>query len=299
MNRISPGIIVMFAIALLFTACNKEKLEQLQSQNQSLTTEKAYQDSVLNDLLGTLNQFEDNISEIKHRENLVSASTMGSSELGEGGKEQILQDIQLINQLMADNRQIIADLTSQLESAEGQSTQLRRAVNRLKRQLEEQDAEVSTLKDELATLNMTVEDLNGQIDTLTQINSSLASLRAVQTSRIASQEERLESQTATIAAQTEELHTVYYVSAPLRDLKRRGVMDGRKLASDLDASQLTKIDMLEITSIPLGAKKAKLRTPHPSDSYIFTEGDGDISSIDITDPQRFWSASRYLVIELD
>lgn len=299
MNRISTGVFAMLAMTVLFSSCNKEKLEQLQNQNLTLSAEKAHQDSVLNDLLGTLNQFEDNLSEIKKRENLVSASANGTSELGEGGKEQILQDIQLINQLMADNRQIIADLTSQLESSEGQSSQLRRAVSRLKRQLEERDAEVTGLKDELANLNMAVEDLNGQIDTLTQINTSLATLRETQTSRIAEQDEQLESQTETIQAQTEALNTVYYVASPLRDLKRNGVMDGRRVAADFNMSMFTKIDLTEITSIPLGVKKAKLHTPHPSDSYTFVEGDNEISSIDITDPQRFWSASRYLVIELD
>lgn len=299
MNSTKFGLMAMLAITVLFSSCNKEKLEQLQSQNQSLATEKVRQDSILNDLLGTLNQFEDNLSDIKKRENLVSAAANGDAELGEGGKEQILQDIQMINQLMADNRQIIADLTTQLEQSEGQSSQLRRAVSRLKSQLEERDTEITGLKDQMATLNMTVEELSGRIDTLSQVNTTLATLREAQTSRIEEQETELETQSEKIAAQTEALNTVYYVASPMRDLKRNGVMDGRRVAADVNTSMFTAIDLTEVTSIPMGVKKVKLLTPHPSDSYTLVEGDNEISSIEITDPRRFWEASRYLVIELD
>lgn len=299
MNSTKLGLVAIAAITVLFSSCNKEKLEQLQSQNQSLTTEKVRQDSILNDLLGTLNQFEDNLADIKKRENLVSAAASGEVELGEGGKEQILQDIQMINQLMADNRQIIADLTTQLEASEGQSSQLRRAVSRLKSQLEERDTEITGLKDQMATLNMTVEELNGRIDTLSQVNTTLATLREAQTTRIEEQEAELETQSEKIAAQTEALNTVYYVASSMRDLKRNGVLDGRRVAGDFNTSMFTSIDLTEVTSIPLGVKKAKLHTPHSSDSYTFVEVDNEITSLEITDPRRFWEASKYLIIELD
>lgn len=299
MNRISFGLVAVLATAMLFTSCNKEKLAQLQSQNQSLADQKAQQDSILNQLLGTLNQFEDNLAEIKQRENLVTAAASGDMELGEGGKDQILQDIQLINQLLADNRQIISDLTSQLEASEGESSQLRRAVSRLKRQMEEKDAEVSDLKDQLATLNMTIEELNGRIDTLNQVNTTLATLRENQASRIEEQEAQLEQQTSKIAAQTQALNTVYYVAADKRELKDAGVLDGRQLAAGFNTGKFTAIDKTEISSIPLGVKKAELHTPHPTDSYTFLEENGEVKSLEITDPQRFWEASRYLVIELN
>jgi len=61
----------------------------------------------------------------------------------------------------------------------------------------------------------------------------------------------------------------------------------------------TAIDLTEVTSIPMGVKKVKLLTPHPSDSYTLVEVDNEISSIEITDPRRFWEASKYLVVELD
>ncbi len=299
MNRISFGLVAILAMAMTFSSCNKEKIANLESQNQAFAAQKAEQDSILNGLLGTLNQFEENLEAIKQRENLVSAAATGEVELGEGGKDQILQDIQLINQLLADNRQIIADLTTQLESSEGQSSQLRRAVSRLKRQMEERDAEVADLKEQLATLNMTIEDLNGRIDTLSQVNTTLATLREAQTERIEEQEEKLETQSEKIAVQTQALNTVYYVAGEKRDLKQQGILDGRHLASGLDAGKFTKIDLTEVTSIPLGVKKAELHTPHPTDSYTLVEEGREVISIEITDPERFWSASRYLVIEVD
>ncbi|MDP5171481.1 MAG: hypothetical protein NWR72_14645 [Bacteroidia bacterium] len=299
MNFKTIGLLAIIASTVMFSSCNKEKLAQLQSQNQILAAEKARQDSILNDVLGTFNQFEDNLAEIKQRENLVSAAASGDAELGEGGKEQILQDIQLINQLLADNRQIISNLTTQLESSEGQSSQLRSAVSRLKRQLEERDAQVNELKGELASLNMAIEDLNGRVDTLSQVNTRLATLREVQSSQIQEQETKLETQSQKIAAQTQALNSAYYVASSLRDLKQNGITDGRRLATDFNTNDFTKIDMTEVSSIPLGVKKARLLTTHPTDSYTLVEVDGEIASLQITDARRFWQATKYLVIELN
>ncbi len=298
MNRKIFGLVAILASATLFSSCNQGKLEKLQTENQTLAAEKARQDSILNDVLGTFNEFEENLATIKQRENLVSTAASGGGELGEGGKERILQDIQLINQLLADNRQIIANLTTQLEGSEGETNQLRRALSRLKRQMEERDAEVNDLKGQLASLNMTVEDLNGRIDTLSQVNATLATLRESQSSRIEEQETALQSQSEKIAAQTEALNTAYFLAAPMKDLKKNGVIDRSRLATDFNNRDFTKIDLSEVTNIPLGVKKVSVLTPHATDSYTLVEENGEISSLRITDPNRFWQASRYLVIEL-
>lgn len=285
------------ALAITFTSCNQEKLEKLQSDNQTLSQEKQRQDSVLNEMLATFNQFEDNLREIKQRENLVTSSAAGG-ELDEDGKDRILGDIQLINELLAENRQIVSDLTTQLESAEGTSSQLRRTVARFRRQLEERDAEVNTLKEQLATLNMEIEDLNGRVDTLSQINTQLATLRETQASQIEAQESQIESQTETISAQTEAMNTVFYIVGESRDLKRSGILDGRRMATSVDNSSFTRIDRRDVTSIPLGVRKADLVTPHPSDSYTLVEEGNEVVSLEITNTDRFWQATKYLVVEI-
>lgn len=299
MNPKFIGLVAIMASAIALSSCNKEKLEQLQAQNQSLASEKARQDSVLNEMLSAFNQFEDNLSLIKERENLVSAAAADGSELEGDSKEQVLADIQMINELLADNRSIISKLTSDLEAAEGESSQLRRAVSRLKRQLEERDAEVASLKTQLESLNIAIGDLNSRIDTLSEVNSTLASLREQQAARIQQQEATMSNQSQTIAAQTEALNTAYYLAAESRELKRTGVTDGNRLATNFNSQSFTRIDITQVSSIPIGTKKAKVLTPHPTDSYTLVEEGGEVASLKITDARRFWQASKYLVIEVN
>jgi hypothetical protein len=52
--------------------------------------------------------------------------------------------------------------------------------------------------------------------------------------------------------------------------------------------------------VPLFAKKAKLVTTHPNESYNLVKNqEGVVEKIDITDPEKFWSASKYLVIIIE
>jgi hypothetical protein len=69
-----------------------------------------------------------------------------------------------------------------------------------------------------------------------------------------------------------------------------------KLSDNLDNSMFTKIDYTQTTVIPVNSKNMKLVTSHPEDSYTVDKTDKTVNSITITNPDRFWSASKYLVI---
>ena len=59
-----------------------------------------------------------------------------------------------------------------------------------------------------------------------------------------------------------------------------------------------KIDIREVTRIPLYDKKGKLWSIHPEGTYEFEKGtDGNMTFI-ITDTQRFWSLTKYLIIQV-
>jgi hypothetical protein len=46
-------------------------------------------------------------------------------------------------------------------------------------------------------------------------------------------------------------------------------------------------------------KKVKLVTSHPSDSYTLEKNGDQVSNIQITNPEKFWRASKYLVVVKD
>ena len=58
----------------------------------------------------------------------------------------------------------------------------------------------------------------------------------------------------------------------------------------------TKVDIRNISEIKLMSKSAKLLTTHPSSSYALVRDANKQYTLRITNPQIFWSTSKYLVV---
>jgi DNA repair exonuclease SbcCD ATPase subunit len=286
-------------------ACNQGKVKELESKNQQLSQLNQLQDSLLNDFLSYFNDFEENLTAIKEREGIISV-TATDPEVEGDRKERINEDLRTIDELLARNNNIIDSLSARLNNAEGKSSQYRRAVNRLKTQLEEKTNTIAQLQSDLENMNLTVATLKLRVDTLTESRNTLAARSAAQSQTIQDQGARIAEQGEKIAFQTKELNTAYFVTGTKRELKDANVINSeggligigatKKLAQNFDPNSFQKVDITTLNEIPVNSRKAELLTSHPADSYAFTEEGKDIQSIKITDPNRFWSTSKYLVV---
>lgn len=309
MNRFKISIFAAAIAASSLVACNGDKIADLEKRNAALNEQTTLQDSLLNDFMTSFNTFEDNLAMIKEKENLISMET-GDQELAPDQKERILNDIQSINDLLDQNRTLIADLTAKVEKNNGKVGEFRRMVKRLKSDLEARDTEINTMKEELVALNFEKETLNRRVDTLRGVNENLVALSNTQAQTIETKDSVLTEQTETINTQTARLNRAFYVVGTEKELKEKNILSkeggvigiGRtaKLATDFDASAFTPVDITEFESIPVETKKVKIVTAHPSDSYAVNETDkGQVESLEITNPDKFWAASRYLVVVLN
>src|SRR5207253_11489062 len=73
-----------------------------------------------------------------------------------------------------------------------------------------------------------------------------------------------------------------------------------KLSSNFDNSKFTKIDYTQTTVIAVNSDNVKIITSHPTDSYKMendSKKKGVVRNLVITNPEKFWSASKYLVVE--
>ena len=61
----------------------------------------------------------------------------------------------------------------------------------------------------------------------------------------------------------------------------------------------TTADMRKLRDIPFDSKKAKLLTKHPAGTYEMQKDNEGYITLVITNPESFWSLSRYLVVELN
>ncbi|MEM7659227.1 MAG: hypothetical protein AAF399_24110 [Bacteroidota bacterium] len=294
-----PSIIItVLALTISLFGCNQDKLDQLNSQNQQLQSDRARQDSLLNDFMATFNAFEENLELIKEKEQLISLEAKGA-EMRTEAKDQVIEDIQMINDLLDQNRQIIDELTQKAESAEVKAGEYQRMIGRLNKKLAERDTEITDLKDELANMEFNVESLNGRLDTLSNRSQELARLTQEQSEMLLNREDSLREQTDMLTAQAEQLNTAYFVAGSAKELKQFDILaSGRQVNRDLDQSKFTQIDIREIQEFSLETKKPKLMTNHPTDSYVFVDENQDktFDKLEITNPEKFWRSSKYLVL---
>lgn len=299
-------IILLIPVMALFS-CNQGKVKKLEAENQQLMDANQEQDSLLNSFMASFNAFDQNLQEIKAKEDLIAMNAGDPEMRKETRKETILDDIQAINDLLDQNRNIIDELNQKLEASDGQVGQFRRMVANLKKSLNEKDTQIASLKENLVEMDFTIASLNRKVDTLSQASTNLAAINERQSNRLTTQSDSLEAQQARIRAQRAALNTAYYISGTAKELKQKNILSkegaflgfigGTKtLSSDFDPKDFTPIDITEIYSIPVSTKKAELITDHPSGSYSFNEENNNVASLEIEDPERFWQTSKYLVV---
>ncbi len=291
MNKLNL-IIVSIIVILTATSCNqkeKRQIDLLTKENEALRHESQSKDSTINQFFLLLNEIEQNLSEVKQKQQVISKNTIQNGELKDDVREQIDQDIQTINELMDKNKKTISYLNKKLKESNLKIAEFERMLAQTVQQIEERDAEIVDLKEKLTTLNFSVETLNAKVDTLTENNIEL---------------------THKVTVQTEVINTAWYAFGSKKELLENGIIDktggflgiGKttKMKADFDNSYFKKIDISQVKTLDLFVKKAKIITTHPSDSYqLITGQNGAVEKIEITNPEKFWSASKYLVIEVE
>ncbi len=279
---------------LVFVSCNEEELkeiERLNSENKELQESAAEKDSVMAIMLGTLQIIEENLTEIRGRQNTIDLRTSSGEKSG-SSKERILDDIAYINGLLADNQQNLEELQKQLNRAKASSrsnkkklnkaldqiTQMEMIINQLIEQNEQRNLEIDALKEELIAMNYELDKISMAYAKGLQVNEE----------------------------QKEQLNTAYYAIGTFKELKnadiltRKGSFIGlggaKALVEDFNKEQFIEIDVKEVTEILIGSKKAQLATSHSDESYSFEEVDGMVTKLLILDSKEFWAVSKFCVI---
>ena len=118
------------------------------------------------------------------------------------------------------------------------------------------------------------------------------------------------TQAKTISDQTTALHTAYYKIGKSKDLQEMNIINkeggllgigkSSKLNENIDNTKFTKIDYTQTTTIPVNGDNIKIVTAHPAGSYELDKtGKNTVTNIRITNPDLFWSASKYMVIVIN
>lgn len=282
--------ILIAATALLsVTACSPEgetaeqkRAREVQDSLVAIINDK---ETSVNDFIAAFDEVERNLDSVSVRQNviLMHSDNLGDSKFNQ--KVRINHEIQAINDLMDQNRKKLAELSKKLKRSNNKNVQLEKTIATLTNQLAQKDAELAALNQRLLDLDAQVAQLKTSIDTLSQ--------QGVYKSQV-------------ITDRTTALHTAYYKVDDAKELRKAKLIErkggilgiGRtaQLNRDLDKSKFTQIDYTQTTTIPVNSKDFKMITPHPSDSYTLDKQDKLVKCILITNPEKFWSESKYLVV---
>jgi len=282
--KIMLAVLILSLAMVGFTSCGGGEKEpnpladSLSNLNGELNGKLSEKEAALQDFVSAFNEIQDNLNTIKEKEKIVTNSTKSGDVKSK--EDQIKEDLQAIYDLIGKNKSRINSLSKKLKNANVKIKGFEEMIASLQAQIADKDNTIAELKSAIEALNIELSNLNTNY-----------------------QEVEQEAE-----VKTEKLNTAYYAFGTSKELKEKGIITkeggfigigkSTKVKDDFNKEYFTKIDVTTTASIPIGGKKAKILTTHPSSSYKLV-GEKTVEKIDITNAEEFWSASKYLVIVID
>lgn len=271
--------------AMVFGSCsNVQRENELTAENDSLQQVINDRDAEIDEIVGTVNLIQEGFNRINEAEGRI---TVDNSSLENVGKRQaVVENMEFIEQSLAQNREMIARLKEQLEESKVGGEKLQRMVDNLQAQLDNQTLRVQELEAILAERDIVIAQ---QTDTIVHLSGSVSAL---------TKENMAKEQT--IGEQDALLHAAWYVFGTKSELKEQNILkSGDVLQSDdFNKSYFTQIDIRLTREIKLYSKSATLLTSHPAGSYTLERDNNKEYVLQIVDVDKFWSVSKYLVIQV-
>ena len=287
-------VLSLMAFAAVLASCDGigGNQSRLQAENDSLQAALNERNAELDEMMGTFNEISEGFRQINAAENRVDLQRGALSEGSLSAKEQIASDIEFIRKQMEENKQQIAKLQQQLKSSRTNSAQLKKAVESLTQELVEKTKRIEELQAELASKNIRIQELDAAVTTLTTEKETLVAEN--------------EAKAQTVAAQDKALNAAWFVFGTKKELKDQRILTNAGVFRKGDVMQdeamnkdyFTQIDIRTTKEIKLYSKSADLLTTHPAGSYVLEEDGKGQLTLKITNPEKFWSVSKYLVIQV-
>ena len=277
-------ILIFVACALSLGACNLtgEQQDAVQQERDSLQRIINEKDMELDDIMGTFNEVQEGIRRINEAEGRVTIADGGPESAS--SREVIRENMEFIQQAMQQNRDMIAQLQEKLKNSSIKATKFKKTIENLQSQINAQAARIQELEASLAEKDALIE---AQGDAIAGLSNDVASL---------TEENRVKNEK--VQAQDKELNTAWFVFGTKSELKEQKILtNGDVLKSgNFNKDYFTKIDIRYDKDLKFYSKSAQLLSTHPAGSYQLTKDKQGLYEIHITDAQKFWSVSKYLVV---
>jgi hypothetical protein len=282
--------LAIICFPLLLIGCDTAEKEKLQAEVERLQQESSQKNADIDGFISSLTNIQENLDSIKTLEGIVTAKAMGEGK-NTTAEEDILGDMRSIYDKMRKNREQITALEKQLKTSSIGSDKLNKMIAKLKSDLADKDTEISVLRGKLAQADIYIDALMSDIDQL--------ALEGEMKTEVIAEKDRI------LTAKEKELQTAYWVKGTKKELMERGIIDRegaflgmggvKKVAGDVSYEDLTRINIYETSEFAIGAKKAEIVSPHPSNTYEVV-GNKTADKLVVSDADAFWKNSKVLVI---
>ena len=279
-------LFIFAACAMAVASCNNDAVKKAElaatQQRDSLEQIIAQKDNEINDMMTTLSDIEEGFREITEAQNRV---TLAKSGEGTNTRQRIQENMQFIQSAMKQNKELINKLKQQVRESTVKGGQLKKIIDNLTQQMEIKDKQLQALREELDKKDIHIAELDEQV---ADLNTNVSSLTKENTQK-----------SETISSQDKALHTAWFVFGTKKELKDQKILDdGEVLRANFNKEYFTKIDIRIDKEIKLYSKSAEILTSHPASSYTLQRDANKQYVLRITDPQTFWSTSKYLVVQV-
>jgi len=281
--KLVPGICALLFLGSCTTGPTEGEMSA-RAESDQLKNELVARDSLITEMALSFDAIERNIALMDEREKLLGENAEG--ELSMDKRQRIVRDVQLMNGLMLESRERIAELNKRLDKSKIDAGGLRKKLKDLDLMLASRDSSIATMKDELLARDFKIEQVNEQ---LTAIELEVARREAI------------------IDQQTTQLNTGWYAMGTSKELQERGLVTktggfigiGKQTSLNEEArlGQFKTLDVRDTKRMNFDGKKASLVTEHPKDSYSIVENANEMAYLEIKDPEAFWRLSKYMVVE--
>jgi cell division protein FtsB len=266
---------------LLLTACGgKTDTSALEQTIDSLRQANQQQQNSLQEMTTFVTTMSDGMNAIAQQENMIFNN--GGNEGTSLDKEQLKSHLETLANTLTEQRSKIKALTDSLKARGADLSKMQGLIDNLTRQLEEKDKVIAQLRQDVEQKNFSIADLQKKLN-VAMAGSAQYEQRAA----------KAEKELATITS-------AYVLMGTKEALLDGGYIDKRKhvQTETMPKGDFTKVNIYQFTELDIPTRSPKLLTDHPRKSYSIEKIDKENRKLVITNPQLFWSSSRYLIIQV-
>ena len=301
MKRNKLTALIAFIGIVAFTSCEDVKRPTPVRERINVTPPSREAEAI-SQLTASIDEISANLDAISSQEAMLCKTTEHTDK-----KSKIIQQIRGLGALLKEKQnQIDKLLNEKVKKVDTPAApnptieNLYKMIEFLSSQLKEKGERVTQLEQVASRKDVTVNQLKYIV--MNQANSVDAMRYRFNMAALEREYAQLKAKEKLRAKEEKESNKVYYIIANKETLKERGLLKTSLFSKKIDNNNVTKEQFTEdnsqeLKTLTINSTTPKLLSQNPEGSYTLTQNEDGTTTLTITDPEKFWNVSRYLIIQ--